>query len=170
MTRRGKKFELDRSEWTTYPNFCQMYDLIIDEMIYCNLAKKLDQPQWQNKNGQVCDEEEAFGCKVTHRVTLSDMFLVMDEVGSDTSQKGGGAVGGEKIVCGRGTSPKEKCSSKSKHWTLIGLTSLSGDPVMCICIFSGLNRIPLVETGMDIFAETVGDVLEPDFFQNYGAW
>ena len=89
---------------------------------------------------------------------------MMDEVGSDTSQKGDGAVGGEKFVCDRGTSPKEKCSSKSKHWTLIGLTSLIGDPVMCICIFSGLNKLPLVEMGMDIFAETVGDVLKPVFF------
>ena len=66
-----------------------MYDLILDEMIYCNLAKKLDQPQWQNKNGQGYDEEKAFGCKVTYRVTRPDMILVMDKVGSDTSQKGG---------------------------------------------------------------------------------
>ena len=85
-------------------------------------------------------------------------------------KKGDGAVGGENFVCDRGTSPKEKSSSKSKHWTLIGLTSLSGDPVMCICIFSGLNKLPLVETGMDIFAETVGDVLKPNFSPKYGAW
>ena len=48
-----------------------------------------------------------FGCKVTHRILRPDMMLCGDEVGADTSQKGDGAIGGEKLLCPAGTIPKE---------------------------------------------------------------
>ena len=92
------------------------------------------------------------------------MILCMDEVGSDTSQKGDGAVGEEMFVCATGTTPKEICSTKSKHWTLLGLTAFDGSPVMCIVIFAGCKRVPLYETGMDQFADVDGIASEEDFF------
>ena len=83
-----------------------------------------------DKEGNECEENKSFGCKVTHHITRPDMILVMDEVGAGTSQKADGAVGGEKFVCAIGATPKEKCSTNSKHWTLIGLTALYGQPIM----------------------------------------
>jgi len=88
----------------------------------------------------------------------------MDEIGSDTSQKGDGAVGGERFVCAAGTTPKEKCSTKFKHWTLLRLTAFDGSPVMCIVIFAGVKRVTLYETGMDQFADIEGLASEDDFF------
>ena len=84
------------------------------------------------------------------------MCIVMDEVCNSTSQKGDGTIGGEKFVCANGTYPKEIVNTKDKHWTLIGLTTLSGEAVMCIVIFAGEKPTILLETGMDIFVEIIG--------------
>ena len=60
--------------------------------------------------------------------------------------------------------PQQKSSNKDKHWTLLGLTSLAGDPVMCVVIFAGERRTPIYETGMDVFAEKIGEVTDDDYF------
>ena len=165
VTRKGQKFELDRSQWTTYMNFFAMYNRFADEMAYAKVASKFEEPQWMDRDGKVLDREDtSFGCKVTHNILRPDLILVMDEVGSDTSQKGDGAIGGEKVVCEKGTTPKENCSTKSKHWTLIGLTALDGTPVMCIVIFAGKEESTLLATGMDLFVDVEGNESEQDFF------
>ena len=167
VTLRGQKFELDRAEWTTYKNFDTMYESNGDEMECAGVAEKLVEPEWQNKLGETVDvESKVFGCKVTHKITNPDMCLVMDEVGNSTSQKGDGAVGGEKFVCAKGTAPKEITNTKDKHWTLIGLTALSGEPVMCVIIFAGEQPSTLLETGMDVFADVVRNNDDADFFEN----
>ena len=61
----------------------------------------------------------------------------MDEVGSDTKQKGDGAIRGEKLVCAKVITPREKCSSSQKDRTIFGLAAMDGTPVMCIVIFQG---------------------------------
>ena len=125
----------------------------------------MEEPEWQNEVGRVVDEGDAVGCKVTHRIDNPDMILMMDEVGACTSQKGDGPIGGEKQVCEAGTVPKEIANTKATRLTTIGLTSASGEPVMCVIIFSGKNRIPLMETGMDVHADVEGVVDDDDFFE-----
>lgn len=87
----------------------------------------------------------------------------MDEVGANTSQKGAGAVGGEKFVYEKGTTPKEKCSTKSKHWTLLGFTVLDETSVICLLIFTGNDEVPLHATCMYVFAEVEGVPNDIDF-------
>ena len=101
----------------------------------------------------------------SHKLTNKDICLVMDEVGNSTSQKGDGSIGGEKFVCAIGTNPKEISNTKDKHWTLIGLTTLSGEAVMCVMIFAGEKPSTLLETGMDIFAEVNGHESDHNFFE-----
>ena len=73
------------------------------------------------------------------------------------------------FVCGKGMIPKEKCTTNDKHWTLLGLTAFTGQPVMCIVIFAGEKASTILETGMDIFAQVIGNEKEDDFFdKNYG--
>ena len=59
--------------------------------------------------------------------------------------------------------PKIKINTKDKRWTLLGLTSLNGGAVMCIVIFAGKREHAIYETGMDVFAEQVGEVSD-EFF------
>ena len=89
----------------------------------------------------------------------------MDEVGGNISQKGDGNKGDEKYITGKGMVPQLKSNAKDKHYTVLGLTALSGDPVMCVVIFAGTRENRLWETGIDSFAETEGDVSDDDYFQ-----
>jgi len=68
ITTKGQKYELDWSNWTTYPNFAHMYSTFDDQMEEANIAERLEEPVWINEDGVECEEGEAFGCKVTHRI------------------------------------------------------------------------------------------------------
>ena len=83
VSKREQKYELDRSSWSTYTNFAQMYEQIANEMMEARVANRLGIAEWQDEKGAECDEKNAFGCKVTHRVTHPEKCLVMDEVGAN---------------------------------------------------------------------------------------
>ena len=65
---RGQKYELDRSSWTTYANFSDMYKHNYTEMEEAKVAELLASPQWMDKEGKIVEESEAYGCKATHRL------------------------------------------------------------------------------------------------------
>ena len=66
-------------------------------------------------------------------------------------------------MCEKGTIPQIKISEGDKHFTLLGLTLLSGEALMCVVIFSGKRRNTMVETGIDMFAEEFGQVSDRDY-------
>ena len=137
-TKKGQKYELDRVTWSTYANFEQMYDQIYDMMVEAGVAVKKDYPEWMDAYGDIVYEDNALGCKVTHDLIRPEMCIVMDEVGGNTSQKGDGNKGGEKFIVPKGMIPQLKANAQDKHFTLLGLTTLGGDPVMCVIILLGL--------------------------------
>ena len=61
-------------------------------MVNVKVAELLDVPVWMDKDSYAVKEEDAFGCKVMHRITPPDYYFVMDEVGGNISQKGDGNV------------------------------------------------------------------------------
>ena len=91
--KRGRKYELDRDSWTTYVRLLQMYDLVYEEMKDDGIAVRLENPEWQDYNGNVCDAKNVTGCRITHDLTHTGICIVMDEVGSNTSQKAMGTLG-----------------------------------------------------------------------------
>ena len=73
-----------------------MYVRFGDEMEYVGVATKLAEPVWMDRTGIIVDHErDVFGCKVIHYMDHPEMVLCMDEVGTNTSQKVDGVVGGE---------------------------------------------------------------------------
>jgi hypothetical protein len=122
---------------------------------------------WVDVNGNACDEEQAFGSrKATHTLTRPDMVLFVDEVGCNTSQVGDGHVGGQKKIVPRGTVPKESATTNDNHFTLLGFTAATGEPVMCAIIMEGKSINSDAVTGIDVFAQKVGNETDPDFVQN----
>ena len=51
------------------------------------------------------------------------------------------------------------------HFTLMGFTALTGEPVMCIIILAWERENPVVETGVDFRQELYGDIEDADFFE-----
>ena len=54
---------------------------------------------------------------------------------------------------------------KDKHWTLLELTAINGDHIMCVVIFAGKRQQTVVETGCDVFAAQEGNMSEESFFE-----
>ena len=69
VSRKGQNYELNRSNWTTYQNFAQMYESIEEDLIAAGVATLLDEPIWMTANGNVVEEKDACGCKVMIDIT-----------------------------------------------------------------------------------------------------
>ena len=122
-----------------------------------------------NGDGDVVKEEDTFGCKVTIDITKLEMCIVADEVGGNTLQKGDGLVGGELLLTEPGQVAQRTISTKNKNYTLLGLTLLTGQPLMCVLIMAGDTPKTEVETGIDIFVGQIGAPSDPDYvFKNTG--
>ena len=165
-TKKGEKFELNRALWTTYCNIANMYTLTQNEMVdEANVAVKLDEPVWTDSDGNICEEEDAVGCKTTINIIHPEYCIVADETGGNTCQRDDGHVGGERMICEIGTRPQETISNKAHHFTVMGLTLLTGEPLLCVIIFSGKNRRDEVELGYDDTVPLFGNMDDDDFME-----
>ena len=52
-SKKGQKFELDRSSWSTYTNFNHMYSKIVEEMEDSGVAERLPEPVWMDREGKI---------------------------------------------------------------------------------------------------------------------
>ena len=116
-------------------------------------------------DGNHVEEGNATGCKVNIEIVKPEMCIVADEVGGNTLQKDGGKIGGEKWLTETGTIPQRKISTKNKHYTVLGLTLLSGDSFMCVVIMAGERPKAEVQSGIDMFVTAEGNVTDDDYFE-----
>jgi hypothetical protein len=161
VTKRGKKFALSRSDWTTLPNIKQMYEVIYNEMVDANVAVTLQNPIFTDINGKPKDDKtKRFGLKQNIKITKPEWILFANESGFNTSQKKDGHVGGQKFVIERGTTPQIMASMTDHKFTLLLFTSASGKAVDCCIIFQGKGDVPATwRTGVDL---TVIPILTED--------
>ena len=160
----GQKYELDCQNWITYANFVDMYDQCIEQMLRAGVAKKRAKPTWMDHKGYECNKSQAYGCKVTHDLIHPDWCLVGDEVGGNISMKGDGNAEERLYLAPKGRVAYRKFCKADWKFTLIWLTSLNGQPVMCIVIIQGCQMNRSAEVGIDISIEPQGDPEDPDFF------
>ena len=119
-------------------NFSDMYDHVESVMVESKIAHKLERPQWVDRNGNFVErEEDSHGCKVEVSIDHPDCAIVMDEVGCNLSQDCDNRVGGELYLTGRKDEAYKSISTRHQHFTVLGLTSLDGRPVLCVVILSG---------------------------------
>ena len=94
------------------------------------------------------------------------MCLVVDKVGSNSSQRGDGHIGGQKYQCEKGMIPQIKASySNERHFTTLGFTSLSGEATLCLVIIAGVKELYDIETGIDIEADAISEPSDLDYFK-----
>ena len=96
-------------------------------------------------SGHIFRESHALGCKITHYFTRPYICLVGDEVDGNISMTGDEHQGGKLFLYPKGTTYQQKLSTQYKHFTMIRLTMLIGEPVMCIIIITGKQPSTLVE-------------------------
>ena len=163
-SKRGQKFALDRSNATTFTNIGKMYDEVYAALVDTGAATKLDEPVYMDRDCNIAvNPDEYFGTKCTHLLDHPDLCIVVDEVGSNLSQKGDGHVGGQKFVCDKGYVPQIKVQHTERHFTFLGFTALSSEPVLCLIIISGMREHLNIETRIDPTKSVTGDVNDPEF-------
>ena len=141
-SKKGKRYDLDRSNWTTYLNFKDMYDNIDDILVNeSKIAEYLPEPVWMDKEGNEVSEEKAFGCKVKVKFTRPDLAICCDEVGCNISQDGDGQAGGTKYVCHVNDEPSNSSTKRDSHFTCLSLTRFDGHPLMCVILLSEKKEI-----------------------------
>jgi len=139
-TAKGYRVGTSKDEWGKLHNVQQMYEMTYDIWVDAGVAVRLpeDEHYWVNEEGErVETEAESAGCKVTVDLIHPEYVIFGDEVGTDVCQEEDGHIGGQTYVTAHGTRAELKSSTNSSRWTLIGLTAATGDPVMCIIIFTG---------------------------------
>lgn len=82
------------------------------------------------------------------------------------SQKDDWHVSGARLLCEKGSAPKKICLNQDKHFTLLGFTTLMGEPAMCTVIFAGANQNPYTKVGVDLTKEHIRDAEDPYCFEN----
>ena len=140
VSKRGRKFSLNRTEWCTFANFAKMYDLIYEEMVGAGVgvAVKLDVPILVDVHGnEVEDEAKAYGRKCTHKILLPENCYVFDETGGNINMKMDGHYGGTTYLTQPGCTPMLRASENESHFSTLTVTSLSGEPALCVIIFKG---------------------------------
>ena len=136
-SKRSEKFEAKRAEWCTYENFSEMYAHIYEAMVEHGIASKCSTKVKLDKRGEIVEHpEEAFGLPTQYLIQRPDKLLFVDEVGSNTCTTKDGHVGGEKFLCQADARPQIKAATKDSHFTVLGFTAATGEPVMCAIIFS----------------------------------
>ena len=72
-------------------------------LIELKFTTMLEEPEWQDKDGKRVEfESEAYGCKVTSKITRPVMVVFGNEVGANIYITGDGHIGGEKLICKKG--------------------------------------------------------------------
>jgi hypothetical protein len=140
QSKKGRKFELDRSNWTKYRNFKNMYDDVEAEMIEAGIAHKLTSPVSCDAEGKLVDEKYGVGMRVKVKLNCPDMCVMLDEVGCNLNMAKDGHTGGTKFVVGKDMEAKTKATKREKHFMCLGLTALSGGPIMCVVIVDQKKR------------------------------
>ena len=150
-SKKGRKFGCNRSNYSSYLNFMDMYEHIMDVLVNTSkIGRKIDQAVWMTKDGEVVtDEMKGYGCKVDMILERPDMGIVMDEVGCNLSQEMDNLVGGQRYLTSVEGEAAETSATRNHHFTCLGLTRLDGEPLMCVVIIAGKNHDLMVECGID---------------------
>ena len=127
-----------RKEWCTYANFERMYVLVYQAMLEAGIAIRLMDDTWMDWQGNIVGtEEEAFGLACKFFLKHPEYLIFVDEVGNNTNMKDGKRYGSKKSLGPTGQATKEEVSTTDTHFTTLGFTSATGQPIMCAQIFKG---------------------------------
>ena len=86
-------------------------------------------------------------------------------MGGNLSIKGDGNEGGKLLLGERGYVSQEKASTRSRKFTMIGFTSLTGDPVMRVLRLEEKKPNGDIEAGIDIIVQPDGTSSNPNFIE-----
>ena len=91
VSKRGQKFALDRSNALTFSNVKQIYEQVYSCMVDAGVAR----------HSEEVSDDHTGPLRTKYHLTHPERCLVVDEVGSNSSQRDNGHIGGQKYQCER---------------------------------------------------------------------
>jgi hypothetical protein len=135
-----------------------MYAHIYEAMVEHGIASKCATKVKLDKAGEIMEfPDDAFGLPTQYLMQRPDKLIFVDEVGSNTCTTKDGHVGGEKFLCEAEARPQIKAATKDSHFTVLGFTAATGEPVMCAIIFSAKEMCRSWVLGLNASAPWEGD-------------
>jgi len=132
-SKKAVKFDSKRADWCTYQNFETMYTEVYEEMVKGGIANKLNSSVKLSKEGLIVEHtHEQFGLDTKYDLIRQDKLLFVDEVGSNTSQKKDGIIGGQKLLCGKEQRPQQRSATKDTHFTVLGFMAANTAYLLCV--------------------------------------
>jgi hypothetical protein len=95
--------------------------------------------------------KDAFGLKKQYFLLHPNKVIFVNEVGNNTRQPNDRNIGGEKFICTAGGRPQQQANMKDAHFTILGFTSETGQPLLCSIIFACKELEPMMIQGLDPF-------------------
>ena len=114
-----------------------MYGLVYENIIASGVAELLPELEhyFVNSKGEVCDDPDDAGLKLYININRPDYTLFGDEFGTDTAQEDDVHVGGQTYLSFRNTRVNITTSKARNRFTVIGITTWTGESVCCVVIF-----------------------------------
>ncbi len=79
VTKRGERFAIDRSKWTTLANVKQMYDILYNEMVEAKIAKRLegDKCVYNDRSESQLVSSSGLGKRLTRNLLIHIIFSLL---------------------------------------------------------------------------------------------
>jgi hypothetical protein len=120
------------------------------------VLEDLEKPVWMNLAGEIVSSEaEAFGEKVSQIIKHDDCVMFIDEVGNNTNMKDDGRIGGEQLLKARGQTAEVTAATSDAHFTVLGFTASTGEPVVCVIVFATSEMTQELQLGVNMQAPMV---------------
>jgi len=156
--KKAVRFDANREDWCNFDNFQYMYDHVYSAMVTSKVAIELEEEVWVKLDGTITQyEEESTGRKTKYLLTHPELVFFVDEVGSNTSQRRDGNVGGQKFVVHEAQRALLRSSYADTHFTVLGFTNAQGDPICCVIIIACAEITAKHVMGLQPWADFIGD-------------
>eukprot|EP00549_Striatella_unipunctata_P024001 CAMPEP_0118715736 /NCGR_PEP_ID=MMETSP0800-20121206/27067_1 /TAXON_ID=210618 ORGANISM="Striatella unipunctata, Strain CCMP2910" /NCGR_SAMPLE_ID=MMETSP0800 /ASSEMBLY_ACC=CAM_ASM_000638 /LENGTH=145 /DNA_ID=CAMNT_0006621991 /DNA_START=158 /DNA_END=595 /DNA_ORIENTATION=- len=136
-----------------------MYNKIYDKFVNTKIAERLDSPIWCDHHRNEVSESMAFGKQVDTVLTHPDHLIFVDETGKNTSQKDDGKICSQRHLLETNTKVEQESSTTNRHFTVLGFTAATGEPVICAVIIASAKLAGDVVLGFDLL-ENITDLEE----------
>jgi hypothetical protein len=114
------------------------------------------------QGNEVTNKDDMYGRPTKFHLTHPEKLIFVDELGDIISQANDGNKTGTKYVTGKGWRAQQKNSFTDYHYTTLGFTAATGEPVMCAIIIAA-DRLK--------DHETVGfNCCSPDWKEGVESW
>jgi hypothetical protein len=134
------KKDIKRLEWTNYKNISKMYNLLYQLMIEAVVARRLSEKVCFDRGGNIVTEEDIVGLRSDVEVVHPQYILFVDETGSNTNMRKDGQRGRRRVIAEAGCDGHQDSITTDIRYTTLGFTAASGEPVLCVLIFTSENE------------------------------